>query len=102
MATRASAPPWTCTWSGGLDAVKRLTSSSYCFSLNDPDVELQLWDFDTGTPGLIGLHGSGLCLDAGDNPANGSGVKVYTCYGGLLQQNWSFGSDGRLRLTNGA
>lgn len=28
-------------------------------------------------------------------------MKVWTCYDGLFQQTWNFGSDGRLSLGNG-
>ena len=75
---------------------------SYCFGEGGSFSDLQSWDvLDNG---LIQLHGVeyGLqgCVDAGDAPANGSGAKLWDCYAGLLQQNWS--SDGsRFSLGNG-
>ena len=52
-------------------------------------------------PGPIKLHGTDLCLDAGDSPANGSPITVYTCYDGLLQQTWDFSADQTVSLSNG-
>jgi hypothetical protein len=50
---------------------------------------------------LLRLHSNtGLCLDAGLSPSNGSGpIKVWTCYQGLLQQTWNF-SGNNLKLPN--
>jgi hypothetical protein len=49
--------------------------------------KLQLWDLPTGT-GQVRLHGTDLCLDAGDSPANGVEAKVWSC-GDYPQQQWA-------------
>lgn len=47
--------------------------------------------------GQVKLHAKPhLCLDAGDNPANGSGIKIYTCLD-VPQQQWTL-EDGLLKL----
>lgn len=47
--------------------------------------------------GQVKLHANPkLCLDAGDNPANGSGIKIYDCLD-VPQQKWTL-EDGLLKL----
>lgn len=66
-------------------------SSSYCFANEDPDVGLQLWDAQNGARGNIALHSNpDLCLDAGNDPANGSPLKLWSCGDGWLQQTWNY------------
>jgi len=76
-----------------------------CFSDSDPFASLQKWTFNPSAPGAITVTGANsntpLCLDAGNNPSNGSGMKIYTCYPGLLQQTWSFNGNGLASLSNG-
>jgi hypothetical protein len=62
-----------------------LTISYAC--IDDTFSNLQLWDLPNGT-GQVRLHGTDLCLDAGSNPANGVGAKVWTC-GNYPQQQWA-------------
>ena len=50
--------------------------------------------------GPIQLAGTNFCLDAGINPSNGSGLKLWDCYSMLLQQTWSFSTDGLVSLSN--
>jgi hypothetical protein len=60
-----------------------------------------LWDLPAeGATGPVRLINTDLCLDVGNNPANGAGAKVWTCYDGLLQQTWKRNGD-NFALTNG-
>ena len=43
------------------------------------------WDINPGSGSVI-LHGSNLALDAGSNPGNNGGLKLWTSYPGLYQQ----------------
>ncbi|GFZ44478.1 hypothetical protein JCM24511_02200 [Saitozyma sp. JCM 24511] len=83
----------------------RLTlPSTYCFDNNDPNSKAQLWDVPAkGATGPVRVINTNLCLDAGNNPGNGSGLKVWTCYDGLLQQTWKrgAGNSNTFALSNG-
>lgn len=54
---------------------------------SDSEASDQVWDLPNGT-GQVKLHGTDLCLDAGENPSNGIGAKVWTC-GDYPQQQWT-------------
>lgn len=74
---------------------------STCF--DDEFSRYQEWTFTgaTGGSGHIKLADSeNSCLDAGNDPANGSKLKTYQCYDGLLQQTWSLNGQ-QLQLANG-
>ncbi|RSH82126.1 hypothetical protein EHS25_006059 [Saitozyma podzolica] len=74
---------------------------TYCLSNSDSDTGLQLWSLPTNTSGPVTLHDNdGLCLDAGDNPADGSAVKIWTCYDGLDQRTWTRSATNTLSLSN--
>jgi hypothetical protein len=74
---------------------------TYCLSNSDSNTCLQLWSLPTNTSGPVTLHDNdGLCLDAGDNPADGSAVKIWTCYDGLDQQTWIRSATNTLSLSN--
>lgn len=91
------------TVQNGYAAIGTAVQISYCFA--DPSStaqNFQLFDLpDVGTAGNVQLHGTDLCLDAGDDPANASGIKVWTCGDGWLQQTWTFEAANRLSLGNG-
>ncbi|ORY26945.1 hypothetical protein BCR39DRAFT_469795, partial [Naematelia encephala] len=91
------------TVQNGYAAIGTAVQISYCFA--DPSStsqNFQLFDLPAvGSSGNVQLHGTNYCLDAGDNPANGSGIKIWTCGDGWLQQTWDFESDKRLSLSNG-
>lgn len=75
--------------------------STYCLSNSDSNTGLQLWSLPTNSSGPVTLHDNdGLCLDAGDNPADGSAVKIWTCYDGLDQQTWTRSATNTLSLSN--
>ncbi|GFZ48292.1 hypothetical protein JCM24511_06040 [Saitozyma sp. JCM 24511] len=74
---------------------------TYCLSNSDSNTGLQLWSLPTNSSGPVTLHDNdGLCLDAGDNPADGSAVKIWTCYDGLDQQTWTRSATNTLSLSN--
>ena len=88
------------TIQNGYAGVGTTVAISSCFPTDPNFGKLQKWTFDARNGGSSVLEAAGLCLDAGDNPANGSGMKVWDCYPGLLQQTWSF--DGhQITLSNG-
>ncbi|GLB36859.1 putative G-X-X-X-Q-X-W domain-containing protein [Lyophyllum shimeji] len=63
----------------------------------------QKWHFisETTSAGLIiNVEGGPFCLDAGSNPANGVGMKIWTCYDGLPAQDWVVTPDNRIALLN--
>jgi hypothetical protein len=87
------------------DGARRSQSSSphrtYCFPNNSTDVVNQLWDVPAkGSSGLVKLHTKNFCFDAGSNPGNGIGMKIWQCYNGLFQQTWTYSNDNKLFLTN--
>ncbi|KAG5634420.1 hypothetical protein H0H81_002054 [Sphagnurus paluster] len=58
----------------------------------------QNWSFANGKVQLVGNN---FCLDAGTNPANGVGLKIWTCYPGLAAQAWTYTSYQRIALNSG-
>ncbi|RSH84048.1 hypothetical protein EHS25_005293 [Saitozyma podzolica] len=78
---------------GGAPQVGSEVEITYCFDNNDPNSKAQLWDVPAkGATGPVRIINTDLCLDAGNNPGNGSGLKVWTCYDGLIQQTWKRGA----------
>ncbi|KAH8813540.1 20 kDa protein having G-X-X-X-Q-X-W motif-containing protein [Flagelloscypha sp. PMI_526] len=63
--------------------------------------EAQSFTYPNGGTGAIKLASHPeFCLDAGENPTNGSKVHLWTCYDGLSQQTWYHHYLGTLRLDN--
>ena len=61
----------------------------------------QNWTVINGTgPSKVQLAGTNFCLDAGSNPGNGVGMKIWTCFSGLPQQQWYITGDNRIALEN--
>ncbi|KAI9639257.1 uncharacterized protein MKK02DRAFT_39553 [Dioszegia hungarica] len=89
------------TVAGGYAGIGARVGIAGCFGNGDTFTDLQLFDLPAeGTAGPVRLHSQPqLCLDAGDNPANGIGGKIWTCYEGLAQQQWLF-SGSTLRTAN--
>lgn len=88
------------TVQGGYPGRGAIVAISSCFANGDTFVDEQLWDMPNGT-GQIKLHSNpDLCLDAGENPGDGSkGMKIWTCLD-VPQQQWTFAND-HLSTTNG-
>ena len=59
----------------------------------------QNWNIVLGQ-GHVQLAGTGFCLDAGSNPANGVGMKIWQCFDNLPAQDWFYTADDRVALTN--
>ncbi|PPQ75089.1 hypothetical protein CVT24_010154 [Panaeolus cyanescens] len=59
----------------------------------------QMWAIRRGGQQLK-VAGTNYCLDAGSNPANGIGMKIWTCYDNLPQQKWLYNSQNQLVLQN--
>ncbi|KAG6846985.1 hypothetical protein H0H93_010743 [Arthromyces matolae] len=58
----------------------------------------QMWNINNGTT-IVQTHINGkYCLDAGSDPANGVGMKIWTCYDGLPAQTWYYTDDKRIAL----
>ena len=79
--------------------------SSGCFTDSTSEANwgaYQRWDVPAqGARGFVKSKGQfGLCLDAGDNPTAGSGLKVWDCLSGVPQQDWAWGGE-ILSLNNG-
>lgn len=48
----------------------------------------------------VKVNGTNFCLDAGASPANGVGMKIWTCYDNLPAQEWYYTDDNRVALEN--
>ncbi|KAF9556255.1 hypothetical protein CPC08DRAFT_694670 [Agrocybe pediades] len=59
----------------------------------------QNWFFVRGST-KIQLANTNFCLDAGSNPANGVGLKIWQCFDNLPAQQWFFTNDNRIALEN--
>ncbi|EAU82201.2 G-X-X-X-Q-X-W domain-containing protein [Coprinopsis cinerea okayama7 len=59
----------------------------------------QNWILNRGATS-IRLNGTNFCLDAGSNPANGVGMKIWQCYDNLPAQQWFYRDDNRITLQN--
>lgn len=66
---------------------------------NEYTGNFELFDLPAGGKGNVRLHGTNKCLDAGSNPANGGGLKIWDCYEGLFQQTWDLTS-GSIKLSS--
>ncbi|KAK7055961.1 carbohydrate-binding module family 13 protein [Favolaschia claudopus] len=51
--------------------------------------QAQKWAIKRGK-GSVQVAGTNYCLDAGSNPANGVGMKIWQCYDGLAAQTWYY------------
>jgi len=49
----------------------------------------QRWVFVRGST-KVRVAGTNFCLDAGSNPANGIGMKIWQCYDNLRAQQWNY------------
>jgi len=105
--TSSAAPPkgpstdgQTIVWDGsdycltvqnGYAAISSSVALSYCFGGSEPyATTLQHWILPAiGTTGPIQLAGTNYCLDAGASPHDNVGMKIWTCYDGLAQQQWT-------------
>jgi hypothetical protein len=72
-----------------------------CIKKGDPFASLQLFDINKGA-GQVKTTGSNFCLDSTTQfPPNGQGLKLWTCYSGLAQQNWFYTGDNHIAITGG-
>lgn len=51
-------------------------SSQNCLAASDGNSQYQRWEINRGS-GSVKLAGTNFCLDAGSNPANGIGMKIW-------------------------
>ncbi|CAA7269993.1 unnamed protein product [Cyclocybe aegerita] len=61
------------------------------------DTPAQRWFITRGST-KIQLAGTNFCLDAGESPANGVGLKIWQCYDNLPAQQWHYTDDNRIAL----
>ncbi|KAF9466903.1 ricin B lectin domain-containing protein [Collybia nuda] len=61
------------------------------------DTPAQGWRLNSEGTSIV-LWGTDFCLDAGSNPGNGVGMKIWTCYGDLPAQSWYWSDDNRITL----
>ncbi|KAL0955592.1 hypothetical protein HGRIS_001828 [Hohenbuehelia grisea] len=59
----------------------------------------QAWNLIPGST-HVRLNGTNFCLDAGDSPASGTQMKIYTCFENLPAQEWFWTTDDRIALEN--
>lgn len=57
----------------------------------------QNWMLNRGLT-AVRLGGTNFCLDAGDTPGNGTGMKIWQCFDNLPAQQWYYTSDNRIAL----
>jgi hypothetical protein len=58
----------------------------------------QKWVIKPGTTS-IRVSGTNFCLDAGSAPANGVGMKIWTCFDNLAAQTWTYSSANTITLS---
>ncbi|GFZ51597.1 hypothetical protein JCM24511_09364 [Saitozyma sp. JCM 24511] len=76
-------------------------NSQTCLTRGDPNASSQLFDINKGA-GAVKTTGSNFCLDSTTQfPPNGRGLKLWTCYSGLPQQNWYYTGDNHIAITGG-
>ena len=76
-----------------------LTRLFYSYDCNGTPA--QDWTVITGEgPTKVQLAGTNFCLDAGSNPGNGVGMKIWTCFNNLPAQQWFYTGDNRIALEN--
>jgi hypothetical protein len=61
--------------------------------------QAQMWALRRGGQ-QIKVAGTNFCLDAGSNPGNAVGMKIWTCYDNLPQQQWLYNSENQIVLQN--
>ncbi|KAF9466905.1 G-X-X-X-Q-X-W domain-containing protein [Collybia nuda] len=59
----------------------------------------QKWTINASTTKIV-LAGTEFCLDAGSNPGNNVGMKIWRCYDDLPAQAWLYTTDNRIGLYN--
>lgn len=62
--------------------------------------EASQWDISPGSGSVI-LSGTDFALDAGENPHDFVGAKIWQSYPGLTQQTWFLTGDNRIAITGG-
>ncbi|CAD6585778.1 MAG: hypothetical protein TREMPRED_004236 [Tremellales sp. Tagirdzhanova-0007] len=67
----------------------------------EPCSAASLWDIDEGSGSILLAAHTGFALDAGSNPQNNGGLKVWQSYPGLFQQTWYLTGDNRIAITGG-
>ncbi|WWC57488.1 uncharacterized protein I303_100020 [Kwoniella dejecticola CBS 10117] len=73
----------------GVASVNQLVDIAYCLHDTSPYVGLQLWNITLGTSAHVFLPAHpNLCLDAGQNPKNGSRLTTYGCGSPYTGQSW--------------
>jgi len=82
------------TVQGGIATVGSPVQLSPCVVSTSPTFANQNWILPPQSGTAVGLmrlaSNPNLCLDAGINPSNGAGIKVWTCFDGAPQQTWSY------------
>ncbi|KAF8988418.1 ricin B lectin domain-containing protein, partial [Cyathus striatus] len=58
----------------------------------------QSWSINRGST-QIRVAGTSYCLDAGSSPANGVGMKIWTCYDNLPAQTWTYTTSNTIALS---
>ncbi|KAF8952331.1 ricin B lectin domain-containing protein [Flammula alnicola] len=53
-----------------------------------------------GNSTRVALAGTNFCLDAGTNPANGTGMKIWTCFNNLAAQTWMYTDANEIKLAS--
>ncbi|TRM61545.1 ricin B lectin domain-containing protein [Schizophyllum amplum] len=71
------------------------------FDCSTKNTNTPSWVLDNTTK-RFQLNGTMMCLDAGNNPANGVTMKIWQCYDGLNQQLWSYDNNEHFSVGNGA
>jgi hypothetical protein len=71
---------------GGSAAISSLSAGVKVVSL--PCEQASTWDISSGSGSVVVSGNSGFALDAGSDPGNNGGLKVWNSYPGLFQQTW--------------
>ncbi|WWC67408.1 uncharacterized protein I206_101316 [Kwoniella pini CBS 10737] len=73
----------------GVASVNQLVDIAYCLPDTSPYVGLQLWNITLGRSAHVYLQShSSLCLDAGQNPRDGTRLTTYSCGSANTRQSW--------------
>ncbi|PPQ65558.1 hypothetical protein CVT24_010821 [Panaeolus cyanescens] len=60
----------------------------------------QNWIIKHGDQTTVQVAGTNFCLDAGSDPKDLVGMKIWQCFKGLSAQSWSYTPDSLIRLSN--
>ncbi|KAF8190562.1 G-X-X-X-Q-X-W domain-containing protein [Pholiota molesta] len=61
------------------------------------ETNAQKWFFTQGST-KVRVANTNFCLDAGSQPANGVGLKIWECFDGLAAQQWNYTVQNQIRL----